>query len=258
MMRQFITALGIVAFSANCAAYDDDDQRPSSPNGTAQTAQDHTHPPRGAPIYRPPPRSAPGGRISGATRSTHRQQTQLTVLAPDHTGMTVRADPTLYWYMSDGPRGGLRMTIINSETDEPLYDEVFDAPERGGMYSFSLRQHGLQLAPRVRYRWIVSMTDPQAPGQPLLTSGIIEWSPSGALLIRDQARTAGNAAALYATNGLWYDAIDALSERIRLHPRDRRLREQRAALLDQVGLHGAAAFDRSIPAAVTDPDQPDY
>jgi Flp pilus assembly protein TadD len=51
--------------------------------------------------------------------------------------------------------------------------------------------------------------------------------------------------ALYAESGIWYDAIDDLSRLISAEPDNRRLREQRAALLEQVGLREAAEFDRA-------------
>jgi hypothetical protein len=50
---------------------------------------------------------------------------------------------------------------------------------------------------------------------------------------------------LYAAQGLWYDALSELSTRIDATPGDSGLREQRAGLLEQVGLDRAAAYDRS-------------
>ena len=44
------------------------------------------------------------------------------------------------------------------------------------------------------------------------------------------------AARLYATEGLWYDTIAALSELIDTRPQDTALRQQRAMVLEQEGL----------------------
>jgi hypothetical protein len=52
------------------------------------------------------------------------------------------------------------------------------------------------------------------------------------------------AARLYATEGLWYDTIAALSELIDARPQDTRLRQQRATVLAQEGLTEAASYDR--------------
>jgi hypothetical protein len=52
------------------------------------------------------------------------------------------------------------------------------------------------------------------------------------------------AARLYAAEGLWYDAIAALSELIDTRPQDTTLRQQRNTMLEQEGLTEAAAYDR--------------
>ena len=48
---------------------------------------------------------------------------------------------------------------------------------------------------------------------------------------------------LYAEAGLWYDALSSLSDLIEATPDNPGLRQQRAALLKQVGLTDAAASD---------------
>jgi hypothetical protein len=40
----------------------------------------------------------------------------------------------------------------------------------------------------------------------------------------------------YAAAGLWYDALDSISDLIEARPSDAQLKKQRAALLTQVGL----------------------
>src|SRR5437867_13335867 len=51
-----------------------------------------------APVYKPPLRGAPGGRVGGGTRGTQERDIfVLSVLAPDHTGLTTREQPSLFW-----------------------------------------------------------------------------------------------------------------------------------------------------------------
>ena len=57
-----------------------------------------------------------------------------------------------------------------------------------------------------------------------------------------------NAVQVYAEAGLWYDAIMAISELIEADPTNAELRQQRAALLEQVALPGVAAHDASPTA----------
>jgi regulator of sirC expression with transglutaminase-like and TPR domain len=52
-----------------------------------------------------------------------------------------------------------------------------------------------------------------------------------------------------ASGGFWYDAMACLCQLIDLNPSDQILRRSRAALLNQVGLHGVAEWDlRSLEA----------
>ena len=48
-----------------------------------------------APVYKPPLRGAPGGRVGGGTRGTGREAFILSVLAPAHTGLTSSEQPVL-------------------------------------------------------------------------------------------------------------------------------------------------------------------
>ena len=56
--------------------------------------------PAPVPVYTPPKRGAPGGRIGGATRGIQREVFLLSVLAPDHSGFTTSEQPSLYWFIS--------------------------------------------------------------------------------------------------------------------------------------------------------------
>src|SRR5688572_21778645 len=52
------------------------------------------------PVYNPPPRGAPGGRVGGGTRGPgQRDVFVLSVLAPDHSGLTSSEQPSLYWFI---------------------------------------------------------------------------------------------------------------------------------------------------------------
>jgi hypothetical protein len=81
-------------------------------------------------------------------------------------------------------------------------------------------------------------------GPPLWSSGAIERvAPSPEFLAKLNQAVPSDRPALYATEGLWYDALDSLSGFIQVAPDDRSLRQHRASLLEQVGLHEAAAQD---------------
>jgi hypothetical protein len=52
------------------------------------------------PLYNPPQRGAPAGRVAGGTRGFNNDLPMLSALAPNHTGLSVHPQPTLYWYLS--------------------------------------------------------------------------------------------------------------------------------------------------------------
>jgi hypothetical protein len=59
----------------------------------------------------------------------------------------------------------------------------------------------------------------------------------------DKAAPADKAVA-YASAGVWYDALSAISDQIDAAPGDAALRRERADLLEQAGLKAAAEFER--------------
>ncbi len=104
------------------------------------------------------------------------------------------------------------------------------------------------LKPEVEYQWaIAAVTDPNQRASDVIASGTIQRiQPPATLAVRLDNASKPQLPFLYAEAGFWYDAIATLSEQIDANPADRRLREQRAALLEQVGLTVAAAHDRIV------------
>ena len=45
---------------------------------------------------------------------------RLSVLAPDHTGLTTQEQPSLYWYLSEPAPYPIDLTIIDDQTTLPL------------------------------------------------------------------------------------------------------------------------------------------
>jgi hypothetical protein len=72
--------------------------------------------------------------------------------------------------------------------------------------------------------------------------------PSPSLQAELDEAGAGAAGPVYAANGLWYDALDFISERIRERP-EPELRARRAELLEQAGMKAPADYDRRTGVA---------
>jgi len=195
------------------------------------------------PVYKPPLRGAPAGRIGGGTRgATERESFSLQVLAPDHVGYTTRDQPCLYWYISKTTTYPIEVTVTERHAVKPLVEKLLKAPEQAGIQSVCLAAHDARLRPNVPYKWFVTLvTDAEHRSKDILAGGIIEMVKTPeALAARLKSAESGRAPFIYAEEGFWYDALEAISRRIEASPKDADLRQQRASLLEQVGLTEAA------------------
>lgn len=197
--------------------------------------------------YKPPQRGAPGGRTGGGTRGPAESMPALAVLAPkEHTGLTINAQPVLYWYLGHAAPHPIYVTLIDRQRVQPLLEVRLEPPIQPGMHRVALADYNLRLTPGVPYDWSVAVVlDATQRSQDIVVSGTIELvAPPDALV--GQLAQAGTPASvrLYAEAGLWYDAIATLSTLIDSAPQDTALRQQRAALLAQEHLPEAAAYDR--------------
>jgi hypothetical protein len=114
------------------------------------------------------------------------------------------------------------------------------------MQRVRLAEYDVSLAIGVTYQWFVALIrDPTQRSKDIVARGRIERIklPEALHTRLAQARE-GEAPALYAGAGLWYDALTALADLIETTPQDAEFRQQRAALLEQVGLLEAAAYDK--------------
>lgn len=195
--------------------------------------------------YIPPMRGAPDARISGGTRGKTDEPVQLDVIAPDHVGRTVQEQPTIYWFNSAPLKHDVEITVIADETNQTVFDTTISGPIPAGIHAIRLAGTQARLATNIVYQW--SVTDKLSksePSQDIVTSGMIE---------RVSADTLGGpvppdglaAAAAYAHAGVFYDAFAALSQEIVAKPSDGSLHQSRAALLAQVGLSDAAAYEQT-------------
>jgi hypothetical protein len=193
------------------------------------------------PTYKPPPRGAPSGRVGLGTRSIH-PPPQVWALAPDHTGLTTRDQPSLYWYVLKPVASRIEITAFTSQGIKTLLDESVASPVAAGVQRMDLARYGVRLEPGVEYRWSVSLEGDPKQRSNSVAIEFVAASPALAQRIASTPRT--ERAAVYAGEGIWYDAIAALGELIEQSPNDAALRMQRAALLEQVGLKEAAAGDK--------------
>ena len=198
-------------------------------------------------VYKPPFRGAPRVRIGGGTRGMGDEQATLEVLVPEHTGLTITAQPSLYWFTSGGSAARFEFALIDDEGINPLLEKTLDFAAEQGVQRLSLAEHGITLKPDQEYEWSVALVaDPNQRSGDIISGGRIQRvEPSAALKSKLSGANKSQLASIYAEEGIWYDALASISDLIAADPGNASLRAQRAALLDQVGLAAAAEHDRN-------------
>lgn len=192
-------------------------------------------------LYVPPSRGQARRTAAGGTRGSARLGSlELAVIAPrDHVAFTTRAQPKLYWYLSEGVDTRVDVTLIDDESIDPLLELTVPGPVGPGIHEIDLAEHDIVLEPGRVYSWHVALVrDAARRSNDLLAEGFIERTAE-----RDAAPgEARRAVADLARSGLWYDAIARLREAISASPKDPQLRRQQTALLEQAEL-GRVARD---------------
>jgi hypothetical protein len=187
----------------------------------------------------------PKGRVGGGARSDDDLPT-LAALAPDHVGLTAQAQPSLFWYLSSTTTSPIEVVIMNPQQTAPLFVKRFHPPFTPGIQRVRLAEYDVSLATGVPYQWFIALIpEPTQRSKDIVARGDIERAkPPEALQTRLAQAREGEAPALYAEAGLWYDALTALADLIEATPQETQFRQQRAALLKQVGLKEVAAHDK--------------
>jgi hypothetical protein len=167
-------------------------------------------------------------------------------LGPAHVGASSHESPNLYWFLSEATSSPVEVTVVDPDAAAPLLETTLPAPLSAGVHRVSLAEHGVRLRPGVDYRWFVALVrDPERRSQDVVSGAAIRYTPPGPELdSRLSSAPPTRAAHLYAESGLWYDAFDQVSSWLATEPGAPLLRRHRAALLEQVGLGDAAAFER--------------
>ena len=139
---------------------------------------------------------------------------------------------------------GAATLVVHWQLHE-LRELTLQPPVAKGIHAFRLADHGVALKPGVEYQWFVAVVHNAAQrSNDVLAGGTIKRVTDNPVQAQLKQASPAQLPAIYAEAGIWYDAIDQLSTQISANQSDRQLRARRAALLEQVGLREAAAFDR--------------
>jgi hypothetical protein len=194
-------------------------------------------------VYRPPARGAPAKRIGGSTRGISIVPV-VTVLAPDHVALTTSEQPTLYWYLSAPSSVRIQVSQVDGSKPKPLIEVSYPSVEPG-IHRFDLKAFDIRLKPNEDYQWsVTSVVNEKDRSREIVSRSTFRLADVGETQVSGSAAAKDRQAIVYAEQGIWHDALHALSQSISASPERRDLRTMRADLLEQAGLRAAAAFDR--------------
>ncbi len=185
-------------------------------------------------------------RVSGGARGSGASDTSLLALVPDHAALTTHAQPSLFWFQSKPAKVKLELTLIEPGKAKPLLALKAEQASKVGIRRVKLESYKVELQPDIPYEWVVAIVPDSANrSMDVIAKGTIKRIAPPASLTKDvETMDPLDRAAAYAEAGIWYDALESISNAVDAHPEDASIREQRASLLKQVGLPEAAAADK--------------
>jgi Domain of Unknown Function (DUF928) len=219
--------------------------------------------------YSPPPppqdQGAPTGRSrGGASRDplcgTGNQL--LTALVPSLPGeemleivwaRTVSDRPAFWFYVPYTLNPNIPLEfILKDAQNQVLYQTTFEVAESSpGIVKFTLPDTVAPLEIDKMYHWDFRVYC--HPTTPVFVGGWIQRiALDRALESQIEAATPREQIALYAENGIWYEALSNLAEQRQLEPEDPQLIEDWNSLLESVGLQDIAT--ESIVECCSTPD----
>jgi len=187
-------------------------------------------------LYKPPLYDTPQTEVSRSTESKQGETSILQVLAPDHTGLTLQSQPTLYWYASAPVAVKFAITVMGKQKTKPLLE--VDIKKATSIQQLNLGKHGITLQPKRSYQWSVTpVMDKNNQSAAAIASGLIERiEPGEGLSSRIKKSHGTELVNVYAIEGIWYDALETISSMIDKSPEDPSLVAIRLSLLEQVGV----------------------
>jgi hypothetical protein len=197
--------------------------------------------PRRRIVFRLPNRGgAPGSREWGGTRnpSCISSNNRLTALLPTtNLGHTLSTHPTLFWYVPS-TKAETAEFILQDSTYQDIYTTTMPLTQTGGIMSFTLPQHIKPLEINQQYHWYFTIVcDPDEPSaNPTVEGWVQRVEPPSPLQTSLNQSSSEAQSAIYAENGIWFEALASLTELRRSRPQDRNITQDWNDLLSSVSL----------------------
>jgi hypothetical protein len=188
--------------------------------------------------YKPPLRGTPGNRVGGGTRGTDRDMPVIAAIVPDHTGLTTKGQPTLYWHLSNPTNYNIEFTLNDEQNIDPIIEVNIKNNGTQGFHAIRISDYNINLKQGVEYQWFVTVVrDPEQRSKDIIATGLARRiEPSSTLNRLLNNADKGDMPYIFAEQGIWYDALSSLSDLIAENPNDSNLIRMRTSLLEQAGL----------------------
>ncbi|MBD2182840.1 DUF928 domain-containing protein [Planktothrix sp. FACHB-1355] len=200
--------------------------------------------------FQAPNRGAPTSTAGGASRGEQCQNDgdtslRLTALMPtDKFGLTVTANPKIFFYIPTTSASTAEF-VLKDDRDTDIYRQTFPITGTPGIVSLSPFQGANRpsLEKGKNYKWYLvlrcnstdQINDPFVEGWMELT----DPSPTLAQQLKE-APQERDRLALYAKNGIWYEALSTIAELRRTDPNNSAVATSWEELLKSVGLEQIA------------------
>ncbi|AFY74924.1 protein of unknown function (DUF928) [Synechococcus sp. PCC 7502] len=157
----------------------------------------------------------------------------LALMVPEDGARTASDRPTVYWNMILPESQDYKLTFFLQETaaaDSKIILEQEITITKGGLFKFQVPQ---SLSGNSNHRWGVKCK--WLSGQEVTANGILAYTvlPPQIKIALDAAKNNLERARIYASNGYWYDALDAYTSWITANPQDTVAIQERGNVINE-------------------------
>ncbi|MEH2182651.1 DUF928 domain-containing protein [Nostoc sp.] len=203
-----------------------------------------------------PPGSPPGGRVRGGAKrgepACPTSKIDLTALVPftqeansviNVWGQTTVEHPSWFFYVPYTKDSPYIVEFVLQDPDaNKVYKKAIALPDKPGIVRVSLPSTAPGLAVGQQYRWFFTINcDKQQNAPPTFVEGVIKRVNLSQATVK-QLETAEplKRYAIYAQNGIWYEALTTLAELRQKNPQDPALKAEWRNLLGSIRLDDVA------------------
>ena len=161
-------------------------------------------------------------------------------------GLTSNQDPTFLFFVPYNRSSIKAMEfVLQNERNKTIYHQPATIPETPGIVKFHLISKNASLELGKNYHWFFKVHVACEPQKSTEVNNVDGWvqrtNLNSALDASIKEATPQPKVALYAENGIWYDALTTLAELRFTHPKDPTLAAEWTSLLKSVGLENLTA-----------------